>query len=233
MSVTTSKRMQGIGIAVAALALVGVVVVMTRDNTETTSVFTTPQSRSDSDSRSVTGGGKTQDSGSGTSVFSLPQASPDFVGSWYGVLPATRREPPHWGTDTHAFGTAFFLVNDRVVMKLGLWAGPEAKVTRLNAVGVNPKHVRVENEITAKDPQGASMWIREQRDIKILSRDALECTETVMFYRDPNFTKAVGTVQYRGTLKRASESEMKAHVQEMEQKGMKKQAETEAAVPSR
>jgi hypothetical protein len=34
-------------------------------------------------------------------------------------------------------------------------------------------------------------------------------------------------------LKRAGDAEMRSHVEEMERKGLKKKAETEAAVPSR
>lgn len=216
------KHIQAAVVVAGALVLLTIAAVMSRHDAG--ELATNDLSLSGSENQSPDGGGN---------LFSLPQASPDFVGAWYGVLPATRREPPNWGTDKHAFGTGFFLVEGRVVMKLGLYAGENAKVSRLNATGVNSKHVRVENEIATKDTRGASLWIREQRDIMLRNKDTLDCTETVTYYRDPKFAKAVGTVQYSGALKRASEAEMKAHVQEMEGKGMKKQAETETAVPNR
>jgi hypothetical protein len=225
-----SKQVRGIVVGIAALAVVGVVAVTNRDNGADISILATDE-ETKSQTESVTGG-KVQSS-AGENVFALPKASPDFVGTWHGVLPAVHRDPPHWGFDKHAFGTGFFLINNRVVMKLALWAGTEAKITRLNASGVSSKHVRVENEIATRDTAGAAMWIHEQRDIVLLNRDALECTETVTFYRDPQLARAVGRVQYRGTLKRASEAEMKAHARELERQGMTKQAETETQVPSR
>lgn len=228
-----SKRLQGIVIAVAVLALVGVAVMMKRDNSDTSDVFTNPQTRSDSDKQSVTAGGATRDSATGESVFSLPQASPDFLGGWHGTLRATKRNPSNWGAESNDFGTGFVLDNGRVVMRLGMWAPPGAKITRLVATGVDANHVRVEDDLSAKDNLGAPIWIRERYEIVLSSRDEIDCTETVNYYRDANFANLVATVQYRGTLRRTGEAEMKRHVEEMERKGMKKQAETQTAVPSR
>jgi hypothetical protein len=166
-----SKRVQGIVVAVAALALVGVAVVMTRDNTGTNDVFTTPQSKSESENQSVTGGGKTRDSKPGESVFSLPQASPDFLGGWHGTLRATHRNPSNWGADSNQFGTGFLMEDGRVVMKLAMWAPPGAKITRLVATGVDAKHVRIEDDLLAKDNLGAPVWIRERYDIVLSGRD--------------------------------------------------------------
>ena len=228
-----SKRLQGIVIVVAVLALVGVAVVMTRDNTGTNNVFTTPQSKSESENQSVTGGGKPRDSAPGESVFSLPQASPDFLGGWHGTLRATHRNPSNWGADSNQFGTGFVMENGRVVMRLAMWAPPGGKITRLVATGVNAKHVRVEDDLSVKDNLGAPIWLRERYDIVLSSSDEIDCTETVNYYRDANFANPVATVQYRGTLRRTGEAEMKRHVEEMERKGMKKQAETQTAVPNR
>jgi hypothetical protein len=169
----------------------------------------------------------------GASVFALPQASRDFVGAWYGVLRATRRDPPNAGAEQNGFGTSFMLVNDRVVMKLALWAPPDAKITRLQATGIDAKRVRVEDEIEGKDSLGAAIWVHERYDIALLNRDELECVETVTYYRDSSRARPAGSAEYRGRLKRAGDAEMRSHVEEMERKGLKKKAETEAAVPSR
>ena len=169
----------------------------------------------------------------GGNLFALPQASPDFVGQWYGVLQASRREPPAWGQPSNGFGTDFSLVDGRVVMKLALWAPPGGKVNRLQATGIAPSHVRVENEIVVKDDRGTPHWVREQADLVLLNSATIECTDTQQVFRDANFAQAVATVQYRGTLRRITKAEAEAHVRELQQKGMKKEAETETAVPNK
>jgi hypothetical protein len=169
----------------------------------------------------------------GASLFSLPEASRDFVGAWYGVLRATRREPPNAGAEQNGFGTSFMLVNDRVVMKLALWAPPDAKIKKLRAIGIDARRVRIEDEIEGKDTAGAAIWVHERYDIALLNRDELECVETVTYYRDPGLSRPVGSAEYRGRLRRADDAEMRTHVEEMERRGLKKKAETEAAVPQR
>ncbi|MGB7951366.1 MAG: hypothetical protein WCH75_27090 [Candidatus Binatia bacterium] len=233
MKSVQSKRIQGIVTAVAIVALVVIAVVLTRDNTVTNDAFTNPQDRPESGSQGVTGGGQTRESGAGESVFSLPEASPDFLGGWHGTLRATKREPPNWGAESNDFGTGFVLDNGQVVMRLAMWAPPGAKITRLVATGLSAKHVRVEDDLTAKDSLGAPLWVRERYDIVLSGRDRIDCTETVIYYRDPNFAKPVARVEYRGTLKRTGEAEMRRHVEDMERRGMKKQAETQTAVPNR
>ena len=216
-----TKHIQAVLVVAGALSLLAIASWMSRR--EANELATSQRTLSGSENQAPDGG----------NLFSLPQASPDFVGTWYGVLPAIRREPPNWGAESQGFGTGFFLDNGRVVMKLALWAGADAKITRLRATGVNSKHVRVEDEIATKDSRGAPLWIREQSDIILINKDTIDCSETVYYFRDANFAKTVGVAQYRGTLKRAGESEMKAYEQGLRQKGMTKQAETETSMPNR
>ena len=185
-------------------------------------------------------GGTGQGSGSempnadaGGNIFSLPEASPDFVGIWYGVLQATRREPTAWGQANNPFGTGFFLVDGRVVMKQALWVSPGGKVNRLQAIGIDPTHVRVENEMVLKDNRGALLWVRERTDIMLLDKETLECTDTHQVFRDPDFGRVVATVQYRGALRRVTKEEADAHVRELEKEGRRREAETETSVPNR
>jgi hypothetical protein len=161
----------------------------------------------------------------------LPKASPDFVGLWRGELTATLREPPNWGVPSQDFGTGFILVEGRVVMKLAMWAPPGAKILRLSATGVNPKHVRVESQTAAKDNLGAPLWVQERYEIALVNRDEIDCTNIQTYYRDANFARPVATVQYRGPLRRTTEAEMKARIKDIEKKGFKKGAETETSVP--
>ncbi|HWX75898.1 MAG TPA: hypothetical protein VNY32_00390 [Candidatus Acidoferrales bacterium] len=211
-----SKQIQAGIIVAATLSLVGVGAMISR--------------------RGGTGhgsGSEMPNADTGGNLFSLPEASPDFVGHWYGVLRASRREPAAWGQPSNGFGTDFVLVDGRVVMKLALWAPPGGKVNRLQAIGIDPTHVRVENEAVLKDNRGALLWVRERADIMLLNKETLECTDTSQFFRDPDFARVVATVQYRGALRRVTKEEAEAHVREYEKKVMRREAETDTSVPDR
>ena len=107
-----TKHIQAVLVVAGALSLLAIASWMSRR--EANELATNQRTLSGSENQAPDGG----------NLFSLPQASPDFVGTWYGVMPAIRREPPNWGTESQSFGTAFFLDNGRVVMKLALWVTP-------------------------------------------------------------------------------------------------------------
>jgi hypothetical protein len=167
----------------------------------------------------------------GQSAFSLPQASRDFVGAWYGVLNATLRNPANFGTESHDFATGFILVDGRVVMKMSLWAPPGANISGLRATGIDAKHVRVEYEMTSKDTLGEPIWMRDRYDIALSGPDEIDCAQTQTYYRDPALARPVATAQYRGPLRRMSDAEAQGRVKKLEREGFQKQGETEAAMP--
>jgi hypothetical protein len=207
-----SRRVQAI-IGVAALALIAVAVFVARREPGHVAAL---RSEPGTDSQSA---------------FALPQASRDFVGAWYGLLSATLRNPSNFGTESHDFATGFILVDGRVVMKMSLWAPPGGNISGLRATGIDSKHVRVEYQMASKDTLGEPIWMRDRYDIALTSPDQLDCAQTQIYYRDPGFARPVATVQYRGPLRRMSDTEAQARTKKLEREGFKKQGETEAAVP--
>jgi hypothetical protein len=207
-----SRRVQAI-IGIAALALIALVVFMTRrEASHVASLRSEPASDSQS-------------------AFALPQASPDFVGGWYGVLNATVRNPSNFGMESHDFATGFILLDGRVVMKMSLWAPPGGNISGLRATGIDSKHVRVEYQMASKDTLGEPIWMRDRYDIALTNPDQLDCAQTQIYYRDPGLARPVATVQYRGPLRRMSDTEAQARTKKLEREGFQKQGETEAAVP--
>jgi hypothetical protein len=154
----------------------------------------------------------------GQSNFALPQASLDFVGTWSGAVPLIASRPPGFGS---------------VVMSVATYAAAGIKVLRISAMGLDNRHVLLEQDLAGSDTLGRPLWEHDRVEIGLVSPSQLECTKTSKFYRDASRTVSVAEVVYHGPLARISEAERTREIREIERKGMTKQAETQAPISKR
>jgi hypothetical protein len=166
----------------------------------------------------------------GRSNFTLPQASPDFIGDWSGALPLASSTPPNFSsTPSVDMGVTFYAANGHVVMSIAAYAAQDVKLTKMQTSGINERHVMLEEEALEKDTLGNPLIERDRIDIALASAGQLDCVETHDYYRDPNGA-VVAEVIYKGPLGRITAAEGQKKIEEMERQGLKKQGETTAPV---
>ena len=165
----------------------------------------------------------------GRTNFDLPNASPDFVGDWYGALPATLRNPPTFGQESNICGATFYLADKQVVMSIASYAAASLKVTAMKATGVDANHVTVDEQILVVDMAGQTWRDHQQIELVLVSRERLDCTMTDNYSRD-SVPGASGRVVYQGQLRRISRTETERRIEEMKKRGLNEKARVEAPI---
>jgi pSer/pThr/pTyr-binding forkhead associated (FHA) protein len=166
---------------------------------------------------------------SGQTNFNLPNASPDFVGDWYGALPATLRSPPTFGQESNICGATFYLADKQVVMSIASYAAANLKVTAMKATGIDPNHITVDEEILVGDTTGQTWRDHQKVELVLVSPERLDCTITDNYSRG-SVPETTGRVVYQGALRRISRTEADRQIEEMKKRGLNEKARVEAPI---